>query len=220
MTESPASSSLQTRLTTTFPQTASLSRQDLEALAYDDYPTSQPHAPSTTPSSAQPREESIGPNQAFFEAFLHSLPQTQALYRTHADLLRSNEAKAQRNLERQAPLEALRTETQQLFDRAKSLEAEWAARELQLNEAQKRFNPSALHFNLTQSASKLNDRSEQLANAFVEGLTYPKDDSGTAEEAVVDEASFVRRYKQQRLLYHKRRLVADRWARNQVHWTD
>lgn len=87
-------------------------------------------------------------------------------------------------------------------------------------EAQKRFNPSALHFSLTQSASKLNDTSEELANAFVEGLPYPKDDSGTAEEVVVDEASFVRRYKQQRLLYHKRRLIADRWARGQVHWSD
>ncbi|CBQ70742.1 conserved hypothetical protein [Sporisorium reilianum SRZ2] len=212
MTDSSASSSLQTRLTTTFPQTASLSRQDLEALAYDDLPASQ--------QQPQQREETITPNQAYFEAFFHSLPQTQALYREHADLLRSNEAKAQRNLERQAPLEALRIETQQLFDRAKALEAEWASREVQLNEAQKRFNPSALHFSLTQSASKLNDRSEHLANAFVEGLPYPKDDSGTAEEAMVDEASFVRRYKQQRLLYHKRRLVADRWARNQVHWTD
>ncbi|TKY89165.1 hypothetical protein EX895_001696 [Sporisorium graminicola] len=214
MTESPASSALQTRLTTAFPQTASLSRQDLEALAYEDYPT------APTQQQQQSAEDSITPNQAYFEAFLHSLPQTQALYGAHADLLRSNEAKAKRNLERQAPLEALRTETQQLFDRAKALEAEWATRELQLNEAQKRFNPSALHFSLTQSASKLNDRSEQLANAFVEGLTYPKDDSGTAEEALVDEASFVRRYKQQRLLYHKRRLVAERWARNQVHWTD
>lgn len=217
MTESPASASLQTRLTSAFPQTASLSRQDLEALAYDDVPTSQLAPPSST---QQPPSESITPNQAFFEAFFHSLPQTQSLYRAHADLLRTNEAKATRNLERQAPLQALRAETQQLFDRAKSLEAEWATREAQLTEVQKRFNPSALHFGLTQSASKLNDRSEELANAFVEGLAYPRDDSGTSEQALVDDASFVRRYKQQRLLYHKRRLVADRWARNQVHWTD
>ncbi|KIS71434.1 uncharacterized protein UMAG_01333 [Mycosarcoma maydis] len=217
MTESPASSSLQTRLTTTFPQTASLSRQDLEALACDDYPASTLQQQQ---QQQQQQTESITPNQAYFEAFIHSLPQTQSLYRAHADLLRTNEAKASRNLERQAPLESLRSETQQLFDRAKALEAEWATKELQLNEAQKRFNPSALHFHLTQSASQLNDRSEQLANAFVEGLPYPRDDSGTAEEELVDEASFVRRYKQQRLLYHKRRFVADRWARNQVHWTD
>lgn len=214
MTESPAPPALQTRLTTAFPQTATLSRQDLEALAYDDHP-----AP-TSSHQQPPHSDTITPNQAYFEAVFHSLPQTQSLYRTHADLLRTNESKAARNLERQAPLESLRTETQQLFDRAKSLESEWATREQQLNEAQKRFNPSALHFSLTQSASKLNDRSEMLANAFVEGLPYPRDDSGTAEEGIVDEASFVRRYKQQRLLYHKRRFVADRWARNQVHWTD
>ena len=54
----------------------------------------------------------------------------------------------------------------------------------------------------------------------MEGLTYPKDDTGTAEEALVDDVSFVRRYKQQRLLYHKRRLIADRWAKGQVHWSD
>uniref|UniRef100_V5ESY3 VPS37 C-terminal domain-containing protein n=1 Tax=Kalmanozyma brasiliensis (strain GHG001) TaxID=1365824 RepID=V5ESY3_KALBG len=176
MTDSPASTSLQTRLTTAFPQTASLSRQDLQALAYDDVPPSQLAPPS---SSQQPPSESISPNQAFFEAFFHSLPQAQSLYRVHADLLRTNEAKATRNMERQVPLQALRTETQQLFDRAKSLEAEWATREAQLNEVQKRFNPSALHFGLTQSASKLNDRSEELANAFVEGLAYPRDDSDT-----------------------------------------
>lgn len=211
MTDSPASSSIQTRLTTAFPQTASLSRQDLEALASDDI---QPASPQPHPA------EAITPSQAYFEAFFHSLPQTQSLYRTHASLLRSNESKAQRNLERQAPLQTLRTETQQLFDRAKSLESEFAAREQQLNEVQKRFSPSALHFGLSQSASKLNDRSEELANAFVEGLPYPKDDSGTSEEGVVDERSFVRRYKQQRMLYHKRRLIADRWARGQVHWTD
>ena len=217
MTESPASSSLQTRLTAAFPQTANLTREDLQALASDDaLPPSQPPLPGQ-PSTAP---DTVSPNAAYFEAFLHSLPQTRALYATHSELLRRNEAKAARNLERQPALEALRSETQQLFDRAKALETEWAQREQQLTEAQKRFNPSALHFSLTQSASKLNDRSEELANAFVEGLPYPRDDSGTAEEAIVDDAAFVRRYKQQRLLYHKRRLVADRWARGQVHWTD
>ena len=140
--------------------------------------------------------------------------------RNFDDLLRLNESKASRNLERQPELESLRSETLTLFNRAKSFESEWTRLEPQLIEAQKRFNPSALHFNLTQSASKLNDRSEELANAFVEGLPYLKDGTGTAEEGVLDDASFVRRYKQQRLLHHKRRLIADRWARGQVHWTD
>lgn len=220
MTETPASSSLRTRLTTAFPETAHLPREDLQALiSADDYDPAS--SSSSLPGQPQPSpSDSFSPNQAFFEAFFHSLPQTQSLYRAHADLLRTNEAKAQRNLERQPALEALRQETLHLFERAKALEDEWAQREHQLHEAQKRFNPSALHFNLTQSASKLNDHSEELANAFVERLPYPKDDSGTAEEAIVDEAAFVKRYKQQRLLFHKRRLIADRWARNQVHWTD
>ncbi|KAJ1039415.1 hypothetical protein NDA11_001628 [Ustilago hordei] len=223
MTEPLASTSIETRLTATFPETAHLTRQDLQALASDDYippPLSQSQTQTQTAAPDQPPSESITPDQAFFEAFFHSLPQTQLLYRSHADLLRLNESKASRNLERQPELESLRSETLTLFNRAKSFESDWTRLEPQLVEAQKRFNPSALHFNLTQSASKLNDRSEELANAFVEGLPYPKDGTGTAEEAVLDDASFVRRYKQQRLLHHKRRLIADRWARGQVHWTD
>lgn len=83
-----------------------------------------------------------------------------------------------------------------------------------------RFAPSSLLFNMTQSAAKLNDRSEDLANAFVENLPYPTDDSGTASQALLDDVSFVRRYKTQRMLYHKRKLIADRWNKGQVHWTD
>ena len=210
MTDSPAPAALSTRLTSTFPQTAQLSREDLQSLASDDPP----------PIPGQPPSDSVSPNAAYFEAFFHALPQTTTLYTTHLELLRTVESKAERNLSQQPSLEALRSETMHLFERAKALEADWAKREPQLAEAQKRFSPSALHFGLTQSASKLNDRSEELANAFVEGLPYPEDDSGTGREVEVDDASFVRRYKQQRMMYHKRRLIADRWARNQVHWSD
>ncbi|SNX82718.1 uncharacterized protein MEPE_01424 [Melanopsichium pennsylvanicum] len=208
MIDSPASSTsaLQTRLTTTFPQTASLLREDLQSLAAD------PSIPLPGQSPSEPSQAS-----AYFEAFFHSLPKTQSLYSSHASLLRANEEKAARNLALQPDLEALRAETQALFDRAKALEAEWATKEAQLNELQKRFSPSALHFGLMQSASKLNDKSEALANAFVEGLEYPLDDSGTAVNALLDEQAFVKRYKELRKTYHKRRLVADRWAGGQVH---
>lgn len=193
---------VQTRLTTAFPETAQLSREDLQALVAEDYPPPPAQGQST---------DTISPNAAFFEAFFHTLPQTSSLYAAHAELLRANESKAQRNLALQPALEELRKETLHLFERAKALEAEGALKEKQLEEARKRFHPNAMLFGLTQSAGKLNDETEELANAYVEGMPY-KD-----EGELMDEVAFVRRYKQQRFLYHKRRLVADRWARGQVH---
>ena len=70
----------------------------------------------------------------------------------------------------QPGLEALRNETQQLYDRARRLEQEWPLLENQMKEAYKRFSPSTLLFALTQSATKLHDQSESLASAFAEGL--------------------------------------------------
>jgi ESCRT-I complex subunit VPS37 len=127
-----------------------------------------------------------------------------------------------------------------------------------MKEAYKKFTPSSLLFTLTQSASKLHDESESLANAFVEGLpleiavssAFADDmrylangctiflkstshgltppDSGTAtptnretpREAAESEATFVRRYRALRTIYHRRNLMADRWARGSVTWRD
>lgn len=78
--------------------------------------------------------------------------------------------KSARNTAIQPSLEALRAETQQLYDRARSLEQQWPRMEAAMREAYRRFTPSSLLFTLTQSASKLHDESESLANAFVEGV--------------------------------------------------
>lgn len=75
-----------------------------------------------------------------------------------------------RNAALQPALEALRSDTQQLYDRARTHEQQWPLVEAEMREAYKRFTPSSLLFTLTQSASKLHDQSESLANAFVEGL--------------------------------------------------
>ena len=135
MTDSPASSSLQTRLTTTFPQTAELTRDDLQALLAETPTSYHPQHPSANSS-----DHAV--DEAFFEAFFHSLPQVQQLYRHHADLLKTNQDKATANIQLQQPLEQLRTETQQLFDRAKALETEWPRLESQMNEEYKvRYAP-------------------------------------------------------------------------------
>ncbi|EPQ28357.1 uncharacterized protein PFL1_04184 [Pseudozyma flocculosa PF-1] len=202
--------SIPTPLTAAHPSTATLSRNDIESLLGE---TSNP----TDPSQLQR-------DQAYFEAFFHSLPQVRQLYHQHAQLLRQNEDKARQNTALQQPLEALRAETQQLFDRATALQAQWPQLEAEMNELYKRFSPSSLHFHLAQSATKLNDRSEQLANAYVEGLPYPVgDDASSANqsvEQVLDDVTFVRRYKAQRMLYHRRKLIAERSSKGDVHWTD
>ncbi|KAN0061001.1 hypothetical protein ACQY0O_006735 [Thecaphora frezii] len=157
------SAPISTPLTAAFPATSSLSRSDIESLlAQSPNPTADPHQAQR--------------DNAYFDAFFHSLPQVKVLYAHHAQLLKQNEDKAKQNVALQQPLEALRAETQQLFDRASSYQAQWPQLEAQMNELYKRFSPSSLHFHLTQSASKLNDRSEELANAYVEGLPYPAGD--------------------------------------------
>lgn len=121
----------QTRLTVAFPQTSSLSREDLAALLGE---TSAAFHPSQAGlNAAEQRAE----DEAFFEAFFHSLPQVKQLYEQHSSLLKENEVKARANTELQQPLEELRTETQSLFDRAKALEAEWPRLEAQMNEESK-----------------------------------------------------------------------------------
>lgn len=128
MTDFPA---VQTRLTATFPQTVELSRDDLTALLGE----SSAHYQSQ--QSGKDLAEQRAEDDAFFEAFFHSLPQVTQLYEQHASLLQANEAKASSNNELQKPLEELRTETQGLFDRAKALEAEWPRLEAQMNEESK-----------------------------------------------------------------------------------
>lgn len=75
-----------------------------------------------------------------------------------------------RNAALQPELEALRSDNQHLYDRARSLEQQWSRVETEMREIYKKFTSSSLLFTLTQSASKLHDESESLANAFVEGL--------------------------------------------------
>lgn len=171
----PAGQSLQTALTHDFPSTATLSRNDLDALLAGWNPSRAAEAAwyrarsvdgqtSAATASAPPIDEQA------FEAFVEQLPQVKALRQESQRLLRVSEEKAARNVTVQPTLERLRNETEQLFDRAKSLENRWATMERETNEEYRRFTPSTLLFNLSQSASKLHDESESLASAFVEGL--------------------------------------------------
>ena len=176
-----ASNSIQTPLTQEYPATASMSRQEIESLLAGWNPNrsdppwylqqaSQPSSSSSSITPVQPSAPTMPTEEAGFEAFIESHPHIQQLRQESQRLLKQSEEKAQRNMTMQPGLEALRNETQQLYDRARRLEQEWPLLENQMKEAYKRFSPSTLLFTLTQSASKLHDQSESLASAFAEGL--------------------------------------------------
>ncbi|CAO1636463.1 unnamed protein product [Jaminaea pallidilutea] len=195
-----------------FPSTANLSRQDLEELLGDD--------------NEQGGSEK---NDAYFEAFVDSLPEVRAMLDEHIQMLRSNEEKAQRNLSMQPALEALRSETQQLYDRAIAAEAEWPKQEAELKEAYKRFAPPALHAQVVRDAAKLHEQSEALAAAYVDGMpletampeSSPSDHNANqrsfSSQQDVD-ATFTRKYKEMRIEYHRLNLIADRWSKGAVQW--
>lgn len=175
-----ASTSIQTPLTQEYPAIASMSRQEIESLLAGWNPNrsdppwylQQASQPSSSSSSipVQPSAPTMPAEEAGFEAFIESQPQIQQLRQESQRLLKQNEEKASRNMTMQPGLEALRNETQQLYDRARRYEQEWPLLDNQMKEAYKRFSPSTLLFTLTQSASKLHDQSESLASAFAEGL--------------------------------------------------
>ncbi|UZJ51559.1 hypothetical protein CBS101457_000879 [Exobasidium rhododendri] len=229
-----AASSMQTPLTHDFPSTSALTRSDLINLI-GSWDASRPSAPwyqqQSQPGASAPPLLPPAEEQAF-EGFIESLSEVKSMRQDTENLIKESEEKASRNIQLQPPLEALRSETQQLYDRARSLEQQWPRVEAEMRDVYKRFTQFSLLSNLTQSASRLHDESESLANAFVEGLpleiastshglTPP--DSGTATPTgreADSEATFVRRYRALRTTYHRRNLMADRWARESVIWRD
>ncbi|PWN38370.1 uncharacterized protein FA14DRAFT_131721 [Meira miltonrushii] len=210
-----ASSGIQTPLTQEYPAIATMSRQEIESLLAGYNPNR-----SDPPWYLQQATPTMPAEETGFEAFIESQPQIQQLRQESQRLLKQNEEKASRNMTMQPGLEALRNETQQLYDRARKYEQEWPLLDNQMKEAYKRFSPSTLLFTLTQSAGKLHDQSESLASAFAEGLPL---ESGAATPTGRDadgDATFVRRYRALRTTYHRRNLMADRWARGTITWRD
>lgn len=140
-----------------FPSTLKLTREDLEELLSSPRET-QSHSQQSSVSGDGASSE------AYFEAFVDSLPEVRALFEEHAKLLRENEERAcefsheggsiykqhgyatsepfsfvpvARNLAMQPQLEALRAETQHYYDRAAAAESEWPRVEAEMKEAYK-----------------------------------------------------------------------------------
>ncbi|CAO1633218.1 unnamed protein product [Sympodiomycopsis kandeliae] len=194
-----------------FPSTSKLTREELEELLGQQGASNKPLSQQSTNDND---------NDAYFEAFVDSLPEVRAMLDEHSKLLKENESKAARNLSLQPQLEATRAETQQYHDRALAAEAEWPKAEAQMKEAYRRFAPPSLHAQIVQAATKLHEQSEMLASAFVDGLPLETGGSEAASQTTAgdSDALFTRRYREMRTEYHRLNLIAERWANGTVQW--
>lgn len=143
------------------------------------------------------------------------------------------------NLHLQQPLYNLRSETQDAFDEAKSLEARWKELEKEqrdlyqvrsclidtsfpsLNASLQRYTPQFLLMRLKHSITAQDDASEALATAFVRPPTSVNPTSGTGTPAPNNEIDdFVKEFKELRKIYHKRVLWAEKWSKGDVVWRE
>ncbi|KDQ19774.1 hypothetical protein BOTBODRAFT_152274 [Botryobasidium botryosum FD-172 SS1] len=205
-----ANTSLVTSLTEEFPETADLSREDIEDLLTD--PT-------------------------YFHAFFHSLPRVKAMFQGQSELGMANESIARRNLALQDDLYRLRSETQAAFDEAQMLQARW--RELdreqkELYQARRpnpisRYTQSFLLLRLRHAATAQDELSESLASSFIRqspSVSYvqsfePSSSGNGNSDAMGKEVDeFVKQFKELRKTYHKRVMWSERWGAGKVSWRD
>ncbi|KAG5353202.1 hypothetical protein C0989_009383 [Termitomyces sp. Mn162] len=215
-----------TPLLADFPELAHLLREDLEDLLTDPQ---------------------------YLQAVFHSLDRVKTLYQAHAELGMANESIAStvhvyltlydlmeatdNNLRLQDSLYQLRSETQEAFNEAKSLEARWKEIEKEQKEVYQvqssfqfflifpelistlphyqRFSPQFLLMRLKHSTIAQDDASEALASSFINeqmqsGISTPNGGAG------VDE--FIKEFKELRKVYHKRAMWGERWSDGKIAW--
>ncbi|KAL0953425.1 hypothetical protein HGRIS_004661 [Hohenbuehelia grisea] len=194
-----------TQLLQDFPELSHLSREDLEDMLTDP---------------------------AYFQAIFHSLPRVKALYQSQAEFGMANESIANKNLELQQSLYNLRAGAKQAFDDAKALEARWKELDREQREVYQRFTPQFLLMRLRHATIAQDELSESLATAFISASPTPHvasnltvsnlgtsgPASGTGTPGGLDVEEFVRDFKDQRKIYHKRVIWGDRWTAGQVDW--
>lgn len=150
----------------------------------------------------------------------------KALYASQAELGRTNETLASQALETQQSLYALRQETQEAFDEAKTLEARWASLEKEQRDVYSRFNAQFLLMRLRHATTAQDDASEALAAEFIRqdpsrpGSTGGDRGSGTPTPVGRDVENFVHEFRELRKTYHKRVIWGDKWTHGQVEWRD
>ncbi|KAI9451393.1 hypothetical protein F5148DRAFT_1239653 [Russula earlei] len=182
--------SIQTALTTEFPELSKLTRDDLEDLLTDP---------------------------AYFQAIFHTLPKVKELYQSQAELGLANETIANQNLALQDGLYRLRSETKDAFDEAKTLEARWAELQREQKEIYQRFTPQFLLMRLRHATTAQDDLSETVASAFVRSTSSETAATPAGGKEVDD---FVKEFRELRKTYHKRVMWGDQWAGGKVAWRD
>jgi len=181
---------MSTPLLSDFPELSNLSRDDLQELLLDP---------------------------VYFQAIFHSLTQVKALYQAQAELGSANENIAKSNLALQDSLYKLRSETQEAFDDAKSLDARWKELEKEQREVYQRFTPQFLLMRLRHATIAQDDLSEARASEFVQASSAEPSVTGANSKEIDD---FVREFKELRKVYHKRVMWGERWTVGEVAWRD
>ncbi|KAL7414318.1 hypothetical protein BDY24DRAFT_386514 [Mrakia frigida] len=184
----------------TFPQTQSLSRDDLHDLLTDEQ---------------------------YHQAFVSTLPAIKDKLDEIDQIERTNEELAERNLALQPALAQLRSETLAAFNHANELKARWKDIEKEQASLYQRNSPAFLHLRLRHSLAQQDDLSESIANAFIEGsradtpsLEAMGGNGGGGDKSSKALEDFVRDFKAARKVYHKRALWSERWGRGEVVWRE
>ncbi|KAF8842129.1 hypothetical protein BDN67DRAFT_926763 [Paxillus ammoniavirescens] len=151
---------------------------------------------------------------AYFQAIFHSTSCVRSLYQSQTELGLANEEIARGNISLQDRLYQLRSETQDAFDEAKSLETRWKEVEREQREVYQRFSPQFLLLRLRHATTDQDNDSEALASSFIQASSP----SGANDASDVDD--FVKEFRERRKRYHKRVMWGDRWAAGQVVWRD
>ncbi|TFK74853.1 hypothetical protein BDN72DRAFT_759038 [Pluteus cervinus] len=182
-----------TQLLVEYPELSYLSRQDLEDILSDP---------------------------VYFQAIFHSLERVKALYQSQAELGRANESIASHNLTMQESLYALRSDTKNAFDEARSLESRWKDVEKDQREIYSRYTPQFLLMRLKHSITAQDDASEAIATAFVQQSSNNGGSGGGTPESGMDIDDFVKEFRYLRRVYHKRVIWGDKWSKGQVSWRE
>ncbi|KIJ54578.1 hypothetical protein M422DRAFT_24517 [Sphaerobolus stellatus SS14] len=148
----------------------------------------------------------------YFQAEFHSLPRVKAMIQAQSELGMANETIAKNNLALQDRLYDLRSETKQVFDEAKALEARWKELEKEQREIYQRFSSSFLLLRLRHATTAQDDLTESVASSFIK--SGPSEGGGNGKD--VDE--FVKEFRAQRKRYHKR--VIWGMGAGKVDWRD
>lgn len=117
----------------------------------------------------------------------------------------------------QDSLYKLRSETQEAFDDAKSLDARWKELEKEQREVYQRFTPQFLLMRLRHATIAQDDLSEARASEFVQASSAEPSVTGANSKEIDD---FVREFKELRKVYHKRVMWGERWTVGEVAWRD